>query len=60
MHVAICDDDEMSRFFILKLLSGYASANKSINLSFSSFSGPEALLEKYSCKNKGMQYASVL
>lgn len=45
MHVAICDDDEMSRFFILKLLSEYASANKSINLSFSSFSGPEALLD---------------
>ena len=45
MHVAICDDDEMSRFLILKLLSEYASSHKSINLSFSAFSGPEDLLD---------------
>ena len=38
MHVAICDDDEMSRFLILKLLSEYTSAHQDKSLSFSAFS----------------------
>ena len=45
MHIAICDDDEISRICILKLLSEYATSHKSMNLSFSAFSNPEDLLD---------------
>ena len=45
MHIAVCDDDEISRICILKLLSEYASLHKNISLSFSAFSNPEALLD---------------
>ena len=45
MHIAVCDDDEMSRSFILKLLSEYTSAHQDISISFSAFSNSEDLLE---------------
>ena len=45
MHIAICDDDEMSRFLILKLLSEYTSAHQDKCLSFSAFSDSEDLLD---------------
>lgn len=45
MHIAVCDDDEMSRLLILKLLSEYTSAHQEKVLSFSAFAEPEDLLE---------------
>lgn len=45
MHIAVCDDDEMSRFLILKLLSEYTSAHQDKSLSFSAFSDSEDLLD---------------
>lgn len=45
MHIAVCDDDEMSRSFILKLLSEYTSVRQDKSISFSAFSNSEDLLE---------------
>ena len=45
MRIAICDDEEIYRTLILRMLEEYAATHKSMNLSFSAFSQPKDLLD---------------
>ena len=45
MRIAICDDEEIYRTLILRMLEEYATAHESMNLSFSAFSQPKDLLD---------------
>lgn len=45
MRIAICDDEEIYRTLILRMLEEYAATHESMNLSFSAFSQPNDLLD---------------